>query len=762
MQSRRYEDFATQSPIAPRLRDRRMDLGPEPYLMRRSPNPRRSLSPRRIEGSHRCNRRSSSLERSDYVWDLGANRGGRVRSRSPPLGLVQKRPHFDEGVTSRNLPPAQVYRRYETSDLMDMNADYKNDSAYKRSTTKVSREDFDGGRIDGAGHRVLGQKSMVLEDGSSGGVYTLPEDLGPKSKYAEYGGNFSSTPVGLGGRFKDERVQYPDSLILDKLSGMETYEKGGKPMFHSRDAAYSTASISHSKDFIGTSHQFKDFTSTSSGNSRANLAGSLRVGIPLPSDEQPRGSGKLQEPFTFSGYGQRLDIGHEAEPKDLAFYGRDTFSPPRAERQDYLYARPEERESDDYGYPSDEIYRRVALSDQVDYEHDHKDLLRPKMVDPVTERVHNTEFSRRNLSSSSAWDHPYMEKQTVSNFIGMSRSSAASRQGGQYLDPASAHLEFGRKVSKEQQIPYLGESRDNEISHMRLDYGFERDMGLVSRKERMRRSPEFQYEAEINRLPVKTHGMKAEELATYEQSDRMLKRKYVMDEEMDRHDPRSIMSSKWNNSIRTHDRNALGEEWIGQDSSGLGLSKRLGYDHELNRRAERTFYRTDRHKGSTSRDWMSFHDPAEHLLEHSTKLHKPFGRNIKGHSKPGSQNWHNSYHSDRKHVLPKPHNVWIRGKDDNQEDAPAIEVDKFEDRMSYAKSEPPEDSEEFKELVQKSFLFFTKKLNDNPVVRKRYKEQGRAGSLFCIVCGRRSVFSFMIFYINAEHMFSYVDSESIS
>lgn len=70
--------------------------------------------------------------------------------------------------------------------------------------------------------------------------------------------------------------------------------------------------------------------------------------------------------------------------------------------------------------------------------------------------------------------------------------------------------------------------------------------------------------------------------------------------------------------------------------------------------------------------------------------------------------------------------------------------EQYEDWGSCVKSNAHEDSEKFKELVHELFLSFTKKLNESSGVRRRYMEQGQAGSLFCIVCGRRSVFLFII------------------
>ncbi|KAA8534522.1 hypothetical protein F0562_032039 [Nyssa sinensis] len=788
MQSRKREDFLVQSPAA-KLRDRRLELGPDPYAMPRrnvlelSPRSRRSLSPRKLEGPRLplgrdrrssslerreydrdlsgvrgdpvrsrsplfgqrrlplgVDRRSSSLERMEYGWDISGVRGDRVWSRSPLFGQGHKRPYYDEGISSRDMPPTEMGRRYDFFEYMDANADLntglKHEDGYEHYTSRVIREkDFDGSILpDAGGHGMLGQNKMVLEDVTAGGSIRLPAELGPTSKHVEGGGSFSSSSANLDlSRYKGERVRYPDQSLLDKQSAMESYRKEEKPTFHSRDVYCS---------LLPASPQFKDFTSSASGVSRANLLGSYRDGMPLCTDEFLRSSAKLTDPLGFGGYGQRPILASGRDPKagdkDLTCYKRDIFSPTRTEHRDYLYPRPGGRESDDNGYPFDDLYR-MGFCERVDY--DRRDFLRSSLK-LVAEHVDSIECSHRNMRDCSLWDHPSMQKQTVPNYIGMSRSPTASKQDGEYLDSGSARVEFGRKVSKEREISRLGVSRDRGISHLRFGYGFGRDAGPASLKDKMRNSPEFKCEAEVHGFAVRTHGMRAEELGAYDLSHKQHKRKYSMDEEMSGHTSRRIVSSKWNSSSRMKDLDDRGEEWIGQDASGSFSARGTGYDHNPDRRAGRTYNGAGFHRVSASEDWLSSHG-IEHVQERSIKQYKPSVRYLKGHSRPTSLSSYNSYGFNRRHALHKPHNVWIRVRDDNQVDIYSNEVDQSEDWVSSAKSLPPEDSEEFKQLVHKAFLLFTKRLNANPVVRQRYKEQGNAGSLFCIVCGRSQSKEFM-------------------
>lgn len=49
-----------------------------------------------------------------------------------------------------------------------------------------------------------------------------------------------------------------------------------------------------------------------------------------------------------------------------------------------------------------------------------------------------------------------------------------------------------------------------------------------------------------------------------------------------------------------------------------------------------------------------------------------------------------------------------------------------------------ENSEEFKQRINRAYLRFSKSLNQNSEEKKKYQEQGKSGSLSCIVCGRHS------------------------
>ncbi|XP_024991797.1 uncharacterized protein LOC112525768 isoform X2 [Cynara cardunculus var. scolymus] len=700
MQSRRHEDFACQSSYG-RIR-RNTDLDPDSYLMM-SPHSKGSWSPRRMEGPPYSGRvlgghRSASLERRRLVDDGGR----RIRSRSPPYMEAKRgRPFYsDDWVMDRDLPTPERRSRYEFFNHMDMKYDdvespTRNEFGYGRDSSRTAIIDnkFEGRRLDSGIREMGSQKSAVM------GMYRSTGDVGPTST-TESVRDLPSASLNIGlGQPGKERVRYPDaqgSYLFDKYTAMKQYGDGEKNMVHPRDAPYSNLTASRSKESIGASH-FKDYARTSPRKSRVDHLG-YRGGIPVHRDNHnhPLNPADIPDPLSHSRYEQRqrLDLGRDPDlniNEDMARYRRETFSSPRTGHLDSLCLQPRMRERVDYLYPSDDVYEKMNLSERVDY--NDRDMLQSNLLNHATQRAETSDFACRNMSSRSSLDHLSLEKLTATNNIGFSRSPAEKRESVQYLDTASVHSRLGRKISGEQEMPYTGMVQDREIEHIRVDHGYKRDVGTGSQKERMRSSPGVLYDTERLRLLERTHKREGHDLPPYDSSSRFLKRKYSMDDEENRITSRTI-TSRLNTVTRRQDREFSDEEWIDQDARGSYLAKRRDQTHGFSRRVDKAYDEADE-------EWFSSH-PEERMHDHRMKSYKYDDKYAKGYSRSGSRGEHEQYES----------------------------------LASGVKSEPHEGSEEFKQLVHDFFLSFTKKLNDTPGVRRRYMEQGRAGSLFCVVCGR--------------------------
>lgn len=775
MQSRRREDYSTLSP-ASKLRDQhRFKRGSNPYndtrrdALDRSPRSRQSLSPNRLDGSRRvvgASRRSSSTERRDYGWHVGGgsgDRSDRMRSRSPPFEQVRKRAQLDEGdiVMHRDYAlPMELRRRYELSGHNDFKVGddslkSKNVYGYQNSSHRIGKDiEFSESRLSAVGgHGMLAQKSMAVEDGVTRVSYRLPQDLGPNSSYGETRGRISSSSQGVDIRQFEERLQYRDPIAVDKLPIMDSYKDKEKPMFQSRDMAYPTGSASHSKDFASAS-PLKDLKSSSSRMLRNEFLGSYRDGVHLPhSDVFSRSSGKLIDPVGFNEYGQSplTDSvgGPEAGHRNLTYYQRGAYSPSRVECEEYPYPKLRGMVNDDREYPSDDLYRIMPSRAPLDYDnakidYDRRDLSRPSLMHPVVNRVDgNTEDSYGNPRKGIILEHPTLQKQAISDYLDMNGTSNASNPGGEFFGSGSNHVEFGRRVSQDYKNSHFGVSQDHQISHLRSDYGFGKDAGPKFQKERLHSPPVSIYDTDMNRHSLRTQRM--EELRVCEPSDRVLKRMYSVMEGLGAHDSTRLMS-KWNARGELQDLYDSGEEWIDEDTSVLYSSDAVGFDPNEYRKSRRIHDRLEYRQDFLTDDRLSSQDSFAHRQTHSVRLYKHGGRYTRDHPKIGSLSSQDLHHFDRRSGLHKQPKVWKRN-DDYQEDVHEDYDDPSEDCADPLESEPAEDSEEFKLLVHEAFLKYSKQLNVNPAVQRRYKEQGKAGSLFCIVCGRRSVFFSVIFLV---------------
>ncbi|KAL4575280.1 hypothetical protein LXL04_022122 [Taraxacum kok-saghyz] len=744
MQSRRHEDYPSESSYGRGRRN--TDHVPDGYLMRSPPHSKRSWSPRpeRLLTHHR----GASMERRRLVDD-GSRR---IRSRSPPIMEVKRvRPFYnDDWVVDRDQPTSERHSRYEFMDRMDMkHADVDSHSPTRNnfsygpgsSRTALTENKYEGRRLDTGMGEIMSRKSPFT------GLYRSREP-GPTSR-SETSKNISSTlNIGLELEHPDkERFSYQDSrgpftfdkYSSDKYSSMKQYDDGDKVkhMVLLRDPPYSNLPPSRSKESISASH-LKDYARTSPQKSRMDHL-SYRSDIPLSRDNNhPLNSSNTSHPLSPSRYAQRQHLDHGRDPyleynEDTGRYHRDTFSPSRTGHLDSIHLQPRLQDRDDYMYPSDDIiYEKMDIRERVDYR--DREILKPNLLPEASDFGHRGRTSFDYLSSEKV---PLQAEK---------REHSQHTQHTQYLDPDSVHMRIGRKISREEEIPYMGLGQERVV---RVDYDYKQDLGTESYRERRRdsrsHSPRFLYEMERRRdsprLNERTHRMEERhDLSPYDSSSRMFQnRKYTMIDDENR-----IVSS------RRHNQDFSDEEWIDQETRGSNYTKRRDHDHDhdydhhhhshgFSRRVDKVYDETDEY----------MHDHIHHMKPYKYEDNNN-NKYPKGYSRSGGYN-NNSYHQNKKQVFLSRKNVSRRSENDN--DMYSNEVEELEDLSNFAKSEPREDTQEFKKRLHEFFLSFTKKLNENSSVRRRYMEQGRAGSLFCIVCGRSLSKEFMDTERLAMHAF---------
>ncbi|KAF9674971.1 hypothetical protein SADUNF_Sadunf10G0183200 [Salix dunnii] len=777
MQPRKRGEYTARSPSAKTRNQHRTEVrheshpAPRRNAVDRSPrvHRRRSLSPRsKVEGTRKVvhgEGRSSSTERRDSSWHLGAGRTEKVGSGSPQYVQERKKPHFDEGVVHRKYKQVEEFGDGKSKRLK---RGYGYD--HPAASSRVSKEK------DYRDNRVMGI-SVPMEDGMIRGSFRGPRDLVPNSNYRDTGSHMQSMSRDMDiGHFEDEERQFRETIPSDKIPVRRFYEDGEKPMLHSRYVPYTRMSES--------APRFKDFAGSSSGFSRGEFPGSYREGMPLAaSDEYPRGSVKLTELTDFNTYRERsiMDIrDHEAGKRIMASYPQDAYNPKRASHDHYLYSKSQGIVDDNHAYPSDDIHRMMSPPSPLNYEHaqtdfEHRDFSRMSMH-PVRDSTDHTDGSCINMRRSTVFDHPTLQKPAPMENLDTSRIQNTSKHNVEYLGSAYTRVDFGQGELQDNRRSHSGVTQDHQVPHSRPNYGFGRDAGPQFQKEILHDPPMPIYDMEMQRLAAKRQRMR-EELASYGPPDKAFYRNYVMEEEINRHDRKYIMEE----DIKRHDRKYIveedinrhdtrnivlnkrnvpqefeelyesGEEWVDEDTGALHVSRTRRIDQGTYRNAKRTYDR-DNFGDSASEDWLSSQDSSVHAQRDSIRDYKPGAKYMKVHSRSGPLSWYNSNQTDKKSGVHRQHRIWKKN-DDYGNHTNINDDEQPENWVNLGDAEPREGSEEFKQLVDEAFLLFSKRLNLNPAVRRRYKEQGKAGSLFCIVCGKSSSKEFMAAQNLVQHAF---------
>ncbi|XP_058088083.1 uncharacterized protein LOC131235023 [Magnolia sinica] len=737
MRSRRSEGGSASvrirsppSSSAAKIREHhRSEWRSNPYRKERhSPPPERErLSRRVLDGG---DRRSASVERRDFARHLD---GGRDVSSGVRLR------QFDEAYLRQDSTPIDFRRKYFDFDV-EGNPNLKHvgvsggDGIGGSSTSRPGKDkDFQGNGSSGLdGHGMLLQKSMCLEDGSVRTFFSLPPDgayaLSSGLNPGKHGGSSafaSSSGVNLNVGLREEKdLRYPNKLLV-----REPYEEEEEKqrLFYSRDASYPT--------ILPSVSQSKAFGNTSSGLGRDDFLSSYREHLHLPSAVGfGRSSGGKFTDIS-EGYGGRQELfdptnGPEMRSKDLKSYQRDLISPSRDESRDYRYPELGRRDRDDLPFLSDELYKKMQLNARGDYY--SRDALGSTFMDHTGDGIDDAETSRRILRDNGSWDHYSLQRDPVSDYHDVNRVPLSTDRRGELFGSGSTHLEFGTEASRDRDVTYFGG-----------DYVFGRDADVADYRERLRSPLRSEHDPDVFRTDVNPQGpqrrLNAEELGVYDPSERTMKRKHAIDE-MDRHNLRSVLPHNHNISRRIPERSGSAERRILEGRIGPSPSQRLGFGRTQYRKPGRIIDGSCRI--SISDDSL----PSEDLPVHvrggfiGSRLSGSRELSLKRRLRLGPSAIHNSVPFDKRQGFFRPYKFRKGALEERHGGANAHDCDMLEDTVPLVKkkADPPEGSEEFKQLVHRAFLRFSKQLNESPAQQKRYREQGKAGNLLCSVCGSLS------------------------
>ncbi|KAL4311632.1 hypothetical protein GQ457_01G045270 [Hibiscus cannabinus] len=785
MQSRRKEEQVELSRTV-KLRSHHRaaaEVGPrDPYPVSRrevmssqSPPPRqrRSFSPNALDVSRKASlvrdRMSGSMVgRDSYDRHLGSVSTATTRSKSPLREQMRKKTHYeDERVANKN---------YDYVDHTHSRA--RGVYRYDHGTARMTKEkDYMENRVLSIdGHVMMDQELVQVEETSVRGPHRLPQDLGPSLNFAETREQIPFSPQDIDpDQHAREKIRHQETIPSKKVTVMDSY-KEDKPKFDSQDVAYSMMEASQSKDFMSTP-QLKEFAGTSSGLPRTEFLSSYQDDAPLHvSEEYLRSSRKLTEPAGYNQYDRRplteAVRGPEATRRNMTLYQQWPNSPSRAEYGDYLYREPREIRSNNCGYPVQDLKMRMPSQFRVCYEHasveyGHIDMPKPNVMHRVVDRIDHTDHSYGSSRKDVLWDDRALQNQISRDYNDTYRSYAPMRrgkyvdsedthvafgristdyndmcrshapmQGGEYVSSEDTRVKFGRSLPQDYEMSHFDASHNRQLSNSRSDSGFGRE-GPLFRNERVINSSVSKFDTKPRRPGLRMKGMEGE-LDMY--SDRIHKRKFLMVED-DRPSSKTIVSRKLHSAGDFGD-SYDSDEQISEDIIGLHASRTKQFRNNEYGKAGRTYHGLEHNGDSELDDWYTSKGSLAHSERFPIRFYKNSGKYSKGNPGPGSLSRHTSHHNENRSNLHEQNKVWKRNED-YVDDINANDGDMTEDLVNYAEAELSEDSEEFKQFVHEAFLKHSRRLNFNQSVRRRYKEQGHAGSLFCIVCGRSYSKEFM-------------------
>lgn len=632
-------DVSPKPPTNAKIRDRRSDWHPR--------SSRGSLnSPSRP-------RRSISVERRDYA-SRRSNHGKQHRSRSSP---------FED-------------KRYELAPKYILPPDVPRDSspdpnACLKPPRIIKDKDFlrqgsgAPGPTSSSGLDVdeLLQNSVFLNDGSARSYFSLPPDANYSAGAAALKSeNMRSSGGNLNIRIRDDELLHYRDRMRNPYN-----EREREKIYSTRDFTLPVMPPSQLRPYGGASSS--DF-----------VTDDLSV---LYADRHQQ---QLSDGYVGGGMKKFLDDAFDRtvySPWQLAEpVRRFHHSPPaRDEPQDYGYHELWRRERSDHGLlPSDDICKKsISWGPRPDY----RDSLNSSFMSLTgDDRVEGLDASRKIRSEGNFWDQHH-------SFHGDAAPEYRELKGA-HEDYASGlgggHLELGIKPL-----------RGCNLSSFEEHYALGRDAASMGYRERMK-NPVFS----DHRMDIYRQGMspprgnpRMGDLDVYDlSSERMIRRRYVMDNDVKETEPRSIIANDQNAFRRIPSPIGGDEIWPTEDRIGFAPKKNMAFERSPYRMASRRMSRA-----AAQLPW----DDSSHCGDGG------HGMSLKRRLRPGPSEFHDSFPSERRQEFSRSYKYWKKGMEDRRSGP-----NTHDDDVHLVKVDPPQDSEEFKQQVHKAFLKYSKSLHENP------------------------------------------------
>nr|BAF37796.1 hypothetical protein [Ipomoea trifida] len=537
-----------------------------------------------------------------------------------------------------------------------------------------------------------------------------PSDIGVPARSSGFGDAGSYALGSHNFRMKLHRAEQNPLQGTLNLDELPTERKG------LRDAYMETStlnSLHHSKydsSYMASSSHLNPFSNRSPTTVRNGIDSSFGENIHIPSDGIETCMGRLCEPM---GCGQNSGIrSPKGQVDDNGIYLQSYFAQTEERHGSRMY-------SDIHGTKAipNEFYRKnVGVSE----EYNHQDTSGASFMDPNYDELSHQE----NMIGGKPWDYiPSKQGQSTLGYFGASGALEKREQEMKILEYEANNPDYERVLYKGHRSPCM--LHNNEMDEHPCTFQERSDVLYRDNNPHLDEMNDSIQQRLIEKNQILPKS-----------STSRFKRKYGKDRKLSICGDLGITSSS--NGRNAHRQGDNADIYLEGDKYSVSISKKLKVNHSK--------YGKNRRMSTTMASRLS-------------KTSKYGNRDIKKRLGPYPQDvdaTHSSVkkYSSLKHRLGPPprksHSTlpWLKNLtsykvseedlNDLDESLPDQRDDRLESSVTQQKSEPVENLEDFKQLVDNAFFKFAKHLNETPARRTKYRNQGTSSCLKCIICGRDS------------------------
>ncbi|VFQ94171.1 unnamed protein product [Cuscuta campestris] len=702
---------------------------------------------RRVEYFHDLEQ-SRRMERKDIGLDFGefsgvgtSTRAGGERWHDQPQSLRVSEGDSRKG--DRYGGPSDSRRKYEFTDALA----HSDSTSVKHQFSNLDdplRTDILNGPID----HGFGSAKASGELGSEGRPYFGPVDIRAisaegdprrvRSSYEPRSLDFGDPPRSSfddGDRYAPG--QHNLSMKLhggnqNPFQGIQQLDKSPTERQVLRDAYMETGtldSLRHShygSGYVASSSHLNAFTNRSPTELKNGVNSSFGEDGHIPLDGRRTFIGRLGEPNVYEH--NSVIRSPNGKVDAIGNYSEVRFTPTDGHRSS-THSGKFGTNAPSNTRPSEFYSRNVGIGE----EYSHQNVSRACKLDPVR----SDDFSYREyMTEHKPWDC-VPSSQRPSN-PGYFEASGALDKGKQEMDI----LEYDGNNPIHKRVLYKGYRSASELHGHGMDEHlstFHEKSGVLYRDHNLHLD-------EIQAIPKSSTGMFKRKhgselnirsgfgtiLSSHGRSDGRSVHRIQEQDESESSVPNSkkmkANNSKYGKNIKKYNmptRNRL--------HSTTSIASRLS---KVNKHGTRNI------KSPGTRDIKKRLGPQPQDVETSHSSVKKYKSSLKNRLGPRSQK--------NRATLPWMKNLTLykesKDQDDLTESLPDQGDDPLESSVTPLKNEPPEDSEDFKQLVHNAFFKFVKHLNETPARRRKYMKQGIPSCLKCIICGRSVSYMMKCFY----------------